>query len=138
MKKVPACLLIRLFTVPVFLSLFFMGCATERREPQRDEVIAGVVMPIPRGMSKTKEQRIQLSLPGYGGGQETYRGRVDVSEIIAFYQKEMPARGWKANATLVTQGGMLAYTKDNRAVLIRVGTSGGDTTLAILVGTQGP
>lgn len=121
-------------SVALYLGLFLTGCAIE----QRDEVVAGVTIPIPGGMSKSTEQRLELTLPGFEGGQVTYRGRVDPNEIVTFYQKELPARGWKPNASLVTRGGILAYTKDNRSVLVMTGTSDGYTTLSVMVGAMGP
>ena len=120
----------RLALILVFLGSFLLGCSVE----QRDEVIAGVTVPIPGGMSKAEDQRVELSIPGFGAAQVAYRGRVAPDKIVAFYQKEMPARGWKPNASLVTRGGLLAYSKDGKSVLLMVGESGSDTTLSVIVG----
>lgn len=104
---------------------------------QRDEIIAGVSVPIPRGMSTAADQRAEVTLPGFGGGQAAYRGRVAPEEIIAFYQRELPARGWRPNASLVTKGGALAYSKENKSVLIMVAKHDGDTILTVIVGGPG-
>ncbi len=128
-------------TVPWIALFFIFGALLEScalfhpEDPERNEVIAGVIIPIPRGMNKSTEQRAELTLPGIGGGEVTYQGYVDPREIISYYQYEMLARDWSSRASLVTEGGALAYTKDNRSVLIRVGASGGVTTLDIIVGT---
>jgi len=118
----------------LLLGIFLTGCSI----PPRDEVVAGVTIPIPGGMSRTADQRVEISLAGFGGGHVAYRGSAEPEEIVTFYQTEMPARGWKPNASLVTQGGLLAYSKDNKSVLIMVSKSSYDTTLAIIVGTKGP
>jgi hypothetical protein len=62
---------------------------------------------------------------------------MDPREIVGFYQREMPARAWNPKARLVAEGGALAYTKDNRSLLITIGRSEGYTTLTILVGALG-
>ncbi|MGH7772085.1 MAG: hypothetical protein ACREQA_07575 [Candidatus Binatia bacterium] len=134
MQKICAYYLIRLLSIPLFLALSLMGCAIE----QRDEVIGGATVPIPRGMSKAKEQKAELIVPGFGGEQVAYRGSTDPEEIIEFYKKEMPLRGWRPNAAIVTRGGLLAYTKENKSVLITVSKSGSDTTLAVTVAGTRP
>lgn len=123
------------FTLAVLIcSRFLAGCAIE----QRDEIVAGVAIPIPGGMSKAANERLEVIVPGFGGAKVAYRGNVDPDEVLAFYQKELPARGWKSNASLVTRGGVLAYTKDNKNLLITVSPSGGATTLGIVVGSINP
>jgi hypothetical protein len=132
-KKIAFEELLQVALIALFCSLSLAGCAIE----QRDEVVAGVTIPIPGGMSRATDDRVEVALPGFGGGKVTYRGNVDPEEIVAFYQREMPARGWRSNASLVTRGGMLAYTKENRSVLIIVSSADRDTTLGIVVGSLG-
>ena len=105
---------------------------------QTNEVIAGVSIPIPPEMSKATDERVELIVPGFKGGQEAYQGSVDPSEVITFYQKQMPLDGWNPFVSLVTGGGLLVYTRNNQSVLISVGKSNGKTTLAIMVGTTNP
>lgn len=105
---------------------------------QTNEVIAGVSIPIPPGMNRTTDQRIEMTVPGFKGGQKAYQGGVDPSEVITFYQKRMPLDGWNPFASLVTGGGLLVYTRNNQSVLIMVEESNGETTLAIMVGTTNP
>ncbi len=104
---------------------------------QREETVAGVEIPISAGMTRVPEQRVELSLPGFGGGQILYQGSVDPDRIVEFYKKEMPARGWKFNASLVTRGGILAYTKEGQSVLISVSGNNSGTSLTITIGTAG-
>ena len=134
MKKMAFEKLLQFTLVVLICSRFLAGCAIE----QRDEIVAGVTIPIPGGMSKAANERLEVALPGFGGGKVAYRGNVDPDEVVTFYQREMPARGWKSNASLVTRGGMLAYTKENRSVLIIVSSADRATTLGIVVGSTGP
>lgn len=130
MQKTHRAYLVHALPLCLFLLAVLAGCALD----QRDEVIGGVALPIPRGMSKAGDQTIELTIPGFEGGQAAYQGRVAPEEIVGFYRREMPARGWTPNASLVSQGGFLAYSKDNRSVLITVANNSGGTRLAILVG----
>jgi hypothetical protein len=127
-------------TVLRIMPLFFLcallgscGIFSQPDDEQREEIVAGVLMPIPRGMNKSTERRVELTLPGIEGGTVTYQGSVEPKEIISFYQIEMPRRGWTPKGSLVSQGGALAFTKANRSALIRVSRSGA-TILDILVG----
>ncbi len=105
---------------------------------QTNEIIAGIPIPIPPEMSKATDERIELIVPGFKGGQEAYQGSVDPSEVITFYQKQMPLDGWNPFVSLATGGGLLVFTRTNQSVLISVGKSNGKTTLAIMVGSTNP
>lgn len=128
------CLHIRLVLMLFLVGLSPSSCSIGEQE----EVIAGVTIPIPRGMSKATDQRVELTLPGFGGGTVSFRGSTDPNKIIGFYEKEMPGRGWKPNASLVSRGGVLAYSKDNKSVIIMVGKSEGQTSLSVTVGGIAP
>ena len=99
-----------------------------------EETIAGVQVPIPRGVTKSPQQGMQLALPGFGGAQVAYEGNVEPETLLAFYQKEMPKRGWQPAAGIVIKGGMLSYTKEGKAVMIIAGPKDGKTMLTIMVG----
>ncbi len=103
-----------------------------------DEVVAGSPIPIPTEMNKSTDQGIELMVPGFNGGQVAYQGKMEPREVIRFYQKNMPLKGWHPYASLVTGGGLLVFTKSNKSVLIMVSESNGNTTLAILVGVMPP
>ncbi len=102
------------------------------------EVVAGSPIPIPSEMNKSTGQGIELMVPGFNGGQVAYQGKVEPREVIRFYKKNMPLKGWHPYASLVTGGGLLVFTKSNKSVLIMVSESNGNTTLAILVGVMPP
>lgn len=125
LQWLPALLLLGSFIVPYAAA-------------QTNGIIAGVTIPIPPGMRKATDKRIELIVPGFKGGQEAYKGSVDPGEVIKFYQKQMPLDGWNQYASLVTGGGLMVYTRNNQSVLISVGEGNGETMLAIMVGTTNP
>ena len=103
----------------------------------RDEIVAGVTIPVPGGMKKAPEEKMEINFPGFAGGRAAFHGSVSSDKVVEFYKKEMPARGWTSNASLVTHGGMLAFSKDGKNVLIMIGGSDSDTTLNVIVGSAG-
>ncbi len=107
-------------------------------DQESNEFVAGAPIPIPSEMNKSTDQGIELMVPGFNGGQVAYQGKVEPREVIRFYQKNMPLKGWHPYASLVTGGGLLVFTKSNKSVLIMVSESNGTTTLAILVGVMPP
>lgn len=117
------------------VSLFFVaivissGCGGSY-----EETIAGVHVPIPRGMTKSPQQGIELALPGFGGAQASYEGSVELEKVVAFYKKEMPERGWQSAAGILGKGGMLSYTKEGKALVVMIGTKDGKTALTLMVG----
>ena len=112
--------------------LIFAGC-----NKSYDEKIAGVEIPIPRGMKKSDGTGVEVALLGFGGGQSSFRGQLEPGKVIEFYEKEMPSRGWQPNAGVISQGGMLTYAKDNRTVIIMVGGNNDATTMTVTVGGTG-
>ena len=99
------------------------------------EFIGGVGIPIPTEMTKASEDQLELMIPGFKGGQIAFRGNMAPRDIVAFYQKQMPKNGWTPYAALVSEQGLLVFTKANQSVLIMVSESKGATILAILVGS---
>jgi hypothetical protein len=112
--------------------LIFAGCSKSY-----DEKIAGVEVPIPRGMKKSDGAGVEVALLGFGGGQSSFRGKLESRKVIEFYQKEMPSRGWQPNAGVISKGGMLTYAKDNRTVIIMVGGNNDATIMTVTVGGTG-
>lgn len=102
-----------------------------------EETVAGIKIPIPSGMKKSQDKGVEISLPGFGGGQASFQGTLEPDKVIEFYKKEMPDRGWTPSISLLSRGGMLAYTKDNQNVLVTVGKTDGTTALSITVGGTG-
>jgi hypothetical protein len=112
--------------------LIFAGCSKSY-----DEKIAGVEIPIPRGMKKSDGAGVEVALLGFGGGQSSFRGQLESRKVIEFYEKEMPSRGWQPNAGVISKGGMLTYARDNRTVIIMVGGNNDATSMTITVGGTG-
>jgi hypothetical protein len=114
--------------------LLWLTLSTSSCGGSHEETLGGVKVPIPGGMTKSQETGIELSLPGFGGAQAAYRGKVDPDQVIAFYKKEMPARGWKPTIGLLSQGGMLSYAKESTTVVVIVGKTDSGTTMTIMAG----
>ena len=117
----------------VFVCLLW-GCTASQT---REETIGETTIPIPGGMERVEGGKIELALPGFGGGRAVYQGRVRPEEVVKFYQTAMPERGWKENASIVSQGGALAFSKEGRSVVITVGSVDRGATLDIIVGKLG-
>jgi hypothetical protein len=102
-----------------------------------DETIAGVSIPVPKGMTRSTEKPVEMSLLGFGAGQATFHGNMDSEKIVEFYKKEMAARGWQSNMNLRSGGAMLAYGKEGKTLLVGVGQQEGKTSLTLTVGGMG-
>lgn len=111
---------------------FSAGCARSY-----DETIAGTSVPVPKAMTRSADKPSEMSLLGFAAGQATFQGKMDTDEIVEFYKKELPARGWQSNMNLRSGGAMLAYTKDGKTLLIGVGKQGDATHLTLTVGGVG-
>ena len=116
----------------VALSLGLAGCSGSY-----EESVAGVKVPIPNGMTKSQGTGIQLSLPGFGGAQASFKGNLEPDKIVEFYKEEMPNRGWQPNIGLTSKGGLLTYTKENQTVVVMVTKGNGGSNLSITVGGSG-
>ena len=85
-------------------------------------------------MTRSQESGIEVSLPGFGGAQTAYQGKLDPDKVIEFYRKEMPARGWEPSIRLLSKGGMLTYVKDRTTVIITVAKIDSGARMAIIAG----
>ena len=131
-------LLLRYAIRHFWLLLLVMPLGSALGDQESNEFVAGSPIPIPSEMNRSTDQGMELMVPGFKGGQVAYQGQVEPREIIRFYQKNMPLKGWQPYASLVTGGGLLVFTKSNKSALIMVSESNGNTTLAILVGVMPP
>jgi hypothetical protein len=114
------------------LLLLFTGCQ------RRDEVIAGVDIPIPKSMTKNTDTPIE-PVPGFEEGQVSYQGKVTPEEIFTFYQEVMAAKGWQPTARYADKDNRIAYIKQNKLALIRYNqVPDGTTILTVLVRTEEP
>ena len=119
--------------VPCILLLIITGCQ------KRNEVIAGVEVPIPEKMTKNPD-KVFDPIPGFQDGQASYQGKVTPKEIFNFYQEVMAAKGWQPTARFAgNEQDSIGYTKGNRLVLVKYNENpDGTTVLTIMVGTQDP
>jgi hypothetical protein len=119
--------------VPCILLLIVTGCQ------KRNEVIAGLEIPIPEKMTKNPD-KVFDPIPGFQDGQASYEGKVTPKEIFDFYQEVMAAKGWQPTARFAgDQKDSVAYTKGNRLLLVKYNANpDGTTVLTLMVGTQDP
>jgi hypothetical protein len=121
------------FSVPwLLLCLFASGCGGSY-----DETIAGAAVPVPKAMTRSGDQPVEVSLLGFGAGHATFHGDMTTEELIEFYKMEMPARGWQPNMNLRSGGAMLAYGKEGKTLLVGVGKQEGKSTLTLTVSAAG-
>jgi hypothetical protein len=100
----------------------------------KEETIAGVMVPVPKAMTRSAEKPAELSLLGFGAGQASFSGNMDTDKLIEFYKKEMPARGWQPNMNLRSGSAMLGYSKEGKTLLVAIGKQDGKTNLTLSVG----
>ena|ERR671924_2244105 len=131
MRLIHFMILLRAMTCCSCVVVIFVGC-----DGSHEESVSGVKVPIPGGMTKSGEKGVELSLPGFGGGQASYQGNVHPDKVVEFYKKEMPARGWKPGGGLASQGGMLTYAQEGKSVVVMVGKSNNGTNMTITVGAS--
>ena len=123
----------RLMLCLSLLLLIITGCQ------QRNEVIAGVEVPIPAKMNKTPD-KVFDPIPEFKDGQVSYQGKVTPKEIFDFYQEVMAAKGWQSTARFAgNEQNSIGYTKGGRLLLVKYNESpDGTTVLTLMVGTQDP
>jgi len=103
----------------------------------RDETIGAITVPVPSAMKRSAEKPLEVSILGFGAGQATFHGALESAELVEFYKKELPARGWQENLKLLSGGAMLAYSKEGNTLLIGVSKQDKDTVLSLTVGGVG-
>ena len=131
MRFIPLTIWLRALACCACIMVILTGCGRSH-----EETVAGVKVPIPVGMSKSGEKGVELSLPGFGGGQASYQGDIDPDKVIEFYKKEMPARGWKPGGGVVSQRGMLTYAQEGKSVVVMVAKNNRGTDMTITVGAS--
>jgi len=122
-----------LLWMPLIALLIATGCQ------KRNEVIAGLEIPIPENMTKNPD-KVFDPIPGFQDGQASYQGKVTPKEIFNFYQEVMAAKGWQPTSRFAgNEQDSIAYTKGNRLVLVKYNPNpDGTTVLTVMVGTQDP
>ena len=109
------------------------------RVSKRNEVIAGLEIPIPEKMTKNPD-KVFDPIPEFQRWSSSYQGKVTPKEIFNFYQEVMAAKGWQPTARFAgNQQDSIGYTKGNRLVLVKYNANpDGTTVLTLMVGTQDP
>jgi hypothetical protein len=122
-----------LLWMPFIVLLITTGCQ------KRNEVIAGLEIPIPEKMTKNPDKLFD-PIPGFQDGQASYQGKVTPKEIFNFYQEVMAAKGWQPTARFAgNEQDSIGYTKGNRLLLVKYNENpDGTTVLTLMVGTQDP
>lgn len=122
-----------LLWTPLIALLITTGCQ------KRNEVIAGLEIPIPEKMTKNPD-KVFDPIPGFQDGQASYQGKITPKEIFDFYQEVMAAKGWQPTSRFAgNEQDSIAYTKGNRLVLVKYNPNpDGTTVLTVMVGTQDP
>jgi hypothetical protein len=122
-----------LLWMPFIVLLITTGCQ------KRNEVIAGLEIPIPEKMTKNPD-KVFDPIPGFQDGQASYQGKVTPKEIFNFYQEVMAAKGWQPTSRFAgNEQDSIAYTKGNRLLLVKYNANpDGITVLTLMVGTQDP
>jgi hypothetical protein len=125
-------LLCRFSLAALLLCILAISCAGSR-----DETVGGVTVPVPSAMKKGAEKPVEVSFLGIGAGQASFHGNMESAQLVEFYKKELPARGWQENIKLLSGGAMLAYSKDGKTLLIGITKQEKDTVLSLTVGGVG-
>jgi hypothetical protein len=122
-----------LLWMTIIVLLITTGCQ------KRNEVIAGLEIPIPEKMTKNPD-KVFDPIPGFQDGQASYQGKATPKEIFNFYQEVMAAKGWQPTARFAgNEQDSIAYTKGNRLLLVKYNANpDGITVLTLMVGTQDP
>ena len=128
--RTPAGFVSRRLTALLFATLTFSSACAR----SYDETIAGVAVPVPKAMTRNEEKPSEMSLLGFGAGHASFQGNLATDQIVEFYRKELPERGWQPSMNLRSGGAMLAYTKEGKTLLIGVGQEGNTTQLTLTVG----
>ncbi len=113
----------------LFLTLFLAASCGG----SRDETISGVIIPVPSAMKKSAEKPVEISVLGFGAGQASFHGKMDADQLVEFYKKEMPSRGWQSSMKLLGGGAMLAYSKEGKSVMIGISKQNDETVLSLTV-----
>jgi len=113
----------------LLLFMLLSGCSGSR-----DETVAGVTLPVPNAMKKGAEKPVEIALFGFGAGQAIFHGNMESAELVKYYKKELPARGWQETMNLVNNGATLAYSKEGKSVLIGISKDDKGSILSLTVG----
>lgn len=96
----------------------------------------GVALPddFPKDMPLMKDAVVQM-VAGAGDNRIVmFAVGAPVAEVLAFYQENLKAQGWKIDATTNTgEGAMLNATKAGRQALVTISKNGKETAIQLTV-----
>ena len=125
-----------LHTSPSLLALLLFMLASACAG-SRDETVGGVTVPVPSAMKRGAEKPVEVSIFGFGAGQASFHGSMKSADVVEFYKKELPARGWQESMNLRSGGAVLAYSKQGKTLLIGISNQKDETVLSLSVGGVG-
>src|SRR5215203_3106137 len=125
-----------LHTSPSLLALLLFILASACAG-SRDETVGGVTVPVPSAMKRGAEKPVEVSIFGFGAGQASFHGSMKSADVVEFYKKELPARGWQESMNLRSGGAVLAYSKQGKTLLIGISNQKDETVLSLSVGGVG-
>ena len=125
-----------LHTSPSLLALLLFMLASACAG-SRDETVGGVTVPVPSAMKRGAEKPVEVSIFGFGAGQASFHGSMKSADVVEFYKKELPARGWQESMNLRSGGAVLAYSKQGKTLLIGISNEKDETVLSLSVGGVG-
>ena len=125
-----------LHTSPSLLALLLFMLASACAG-SRDETVGGVTVPVPSAMKRGAEKPVEVSIFGFGAGQASFHGSMKSADVVEFYKKELPARGWQESMNLRSGGAVLAYSKEGKTLLIGISNQKDETVLSLTVGGVG-
>lgn len=132
MRKTTFPSVVRVIASAILLISTAFGCGGSY-----EETISGVSVPVPKAMTKGSDKPVEMNFLGFGAGQASFYGNMESEQIVEFYKKEMPSRGWQPNMSVRSGGAMLAYSKDGKTVLVAVDKQNNETHLTLTVSGAG-
>lgn len=101
---------------------------TDINEPITIQAPEGVKPAIPEDIPVLDDAAELTAVSGF----VTYATTKSVDEVTAFYEAQMPARGWTKGEGLIP--GMIDFAKDGRTAQVMIQTEEGKTTVTIISG----
>ena len=78
--------------------------------------------------------RCSSSFDGYARTvTHVYQGRADFEDILAFYQVQIPAHGWRPAGNPAADGPIQSYAKGPESLQVSVSSAGGVATITVVI-----
>jgi len=116
----------RVFVAALLLPLV-AGCGSHTNLPQAqsgDAQATSVQMvtdiPIPPSASMDNDHSLILSDRDHWTGRVVMRFSQQTTELVAFYQAQMPAFGWEPVMSVTSETSVLSYVRGDRAATVQI------------------